>query len=229
MKNTKAFFIYDNLLGLPLFQGMNRSDIEEVVAHVKFGFERYSTNKVVVREGMSCHVLYFLLKGRLTVCTSSADHSYSFEEELSAPDMLQPECLFGLTQRYTRTFVTQGRCDFFTIDKQAVMRLTDEYTIFRLNLMNAVTTRAQRLSARLWHPAPTDTRQRIVRFIETHCFRPVGAKTIRMTVECLALQINANCQEVSAALKQFASDGLIEKKRGMIIVPALQNLSQACK
>ena len=90
------------MLELPLFQGMSKTDMNKVLAHTRLGFENYSNGKTIVEEGAVCDSLYFLLKGNITVISKAFDNSYRITETLSAPDILQPECLFGFTQRFTK-------------------------------------------------------------------------------------------------------------------------------
>lgn len=122
--------IFEKLLELPLFQGMSHNDLNQVVAHTKFGFLKIARNKAVVSEGDTCHHIYFLTSGSVKVESRADDGCYSFTEKMTAPDVIQPERLFGLTQRYTKSFTALEECSILRIDKQQVLRLIAEQEIF---------------------------------------------------------------------------------------------------
>ena len=62
MPSTK---LHERLLELPLFQGMSRNDLEEVVTSTKFCNLSYAKGKVVVNENEVCDKLFFLVKGSI--------------------------------------------------------------------------------------------------------------------------------------------------------------------
>ena len=107
--------IYDKLLQFPLFQGMSYAELMQVVAHTKMGFVKMTAGQRIVREGDVCNPLYFLINGTMKAETGSDGHSYSVEEDISAPYMIQPERLFGMYQRYSSSFKTVTPCHFRSI------------------------------------------------------------------------------------------------------------------
>ena len=64
-------------------------------------------------------------------------------EEQSGCHVLQPECAFGLRQRFTRTYKALTTCNLISIDKNETQRLTPASLIVRLNRMNRLATRRQ--------------------------------------------------------------------------------------
>lgn len=223
MREAAEQRLYERLTSLPLFQGMSRSDMEQVIEKTRFGFAKYAKNRTVKQEGEPCDRLFFLLRGELRAVSVADDHGYSVEERMLAPAILQPERLFGLTQRYTRTFATATACDFLTLDKAEVVRLSSNYMIFRLNLLNIVSTLSQRTSRLPWRKADT-TRGRIVRFFRDRCDRPVGEKTVRIKMVRLAAELNESRGDISAALNALQDERLLTFSRGIIHIPFLEQL-----
>lgn len=215
---------YQQLLSMPLFQGMSRGDLEEVVAQTRFGFTKQKKNKVVVSEGEACTHLLFLQKGSLQAECHADDRSYSVVERLDAPALLQVERIFGLTQRYTHQFTTITECSFIRLSKAETLRLAQNYEIFRLNLLNLVTTQSQRFTRIPWRSRPQGTRQKTVRFFENHCMRPVGAKRFNIRMEVLAHEIGESRLHVSEVLNGMQEEGLIGFSRGIIEIPAFELL-----
>ena len=216
--------IFDKLLELPLFQGMSRNSLQQVVAHTKFGFLKVTRRKTWIREGDSCEHIHFLSGGSLKVETRSDDDSYVLEERMTAPDIIQPDRIFGLVQRFTKTFTALEECSIIRIDKQQVLTLVAEQEIFRLNLLNIISTQSQRIGHQPWRRPATDIRHKIVRFVESRSLRPAGKKVLRIKMEDLARLIGESRLNVSKTLNTMAREGLITLSRGEIHIPALEKL-----
>ena len=216
--------LYDHLLQFPMFQGLSRTELQQMAGNTKFGFLKMEPGCQLIADSMLCDTLYFLVGGRLTVTTQSDDHGYSVTEQLSAPWMLQPEALFGLSPRYTCTVSTATAAHFITLSKDEVLRLLDDFLIIRLNLLNLLATIAQRRTRIAWHRSPQTLRDRIVRFITDHCIYPAGQKEVKIMMERLARELNDSRLDVSRALNAMQADGLLVLHRGRIEVPSLERL-----
>lgn len=221
MRATTGQKLYEHLTTLPLFQGMSRSDMEQVIEKTRFGFSKFARNRTVKREGDPCEGMMFLINGKMLAESVADDHGYIVTETVHAPCVLQPERVFGLTQRYTRTFTTLTACDILTLEKDEVVKLSSEFLVFRLNLLNAISTISQRLSRQLWHKADT-TRGRIIRFFTDRCERPAGEKEIRIKMVRLADELNVSRLEISEELNQMQDEGLLTFSRGIISIPMME-------
>ncbi len=221
MTNVK---LHERLLELPLFQGMSRNDIKQVVTSTRFKHISYAEGKVIVSEGDICDRLLFLIDGIIDATGRADDNGYSITERLYAPGILQPERIFGLTQRFTRTFMAAGNCRFISLDKIDALALADSYEIFRLNLLNIVCTKSQRLTRYPWRIQPKDIRSKIVRFIEARSLRPAGEKTMTITMERLGLELGESRLNVSRELNAMDNEGAISLRRGRIHIAALERL-----
>ena len=216
--------LYDHLLQFALFQGMSQGELLQLAGNTRLGFQKASAGHRIVRDGDPCRLLYFLIKGQVTVETSSDDYSYRLTEWLSAPWLVQPEALFGMTTRHTQTVVAQTEAHFITIDKDEMLRLLDDFLIIRLNMLNIMATLAQRRTRLSWHRSPQQLQGRIARFITDHCTYPAGPKVIAIRMERLAHEMNDSRLDVSRALNAMQSDGLLRLHRGRIEVPSLERL-----
>ena len=216
--------IFDQLLQFPLFQGMSRDDLEIIAGHIRFGFVKIPACRPVAEVGDACQQLYFLINGSLKVETSSEDYGYTVTEHFSAPYVLQQEAVFGYYQRYTHNYTTISDSNFLTIEKEELLRLLEDFLVFRLNLVNFFATQSQKHSRLLWQRSPQDLRGRVVRFLTSHCLYPAGQKTFSILMEQLALELNDSRLNVSRVLNQLQRDGLVELHRGKIVVPQLERL-----
>lgn len=216
--------LYDKLLQFTLFHGMSHADLMEVVGHTKFGFSKQPEGQRIVKDGDICDRLIFLTKGSLAVETISDDHTCRVCEIVNTPYVIQPEQLFGLTQRYTSTFKTLSDCSFITIDKQEVLLLLETQLVFRLNMLNSLAADVQRMRHRAWRSAPQSLRRHITRFFFSRCLYPAGPKMFYILMNQLAAELNDSRLDISRTLNQMEDDGLLTLHRGRIEIPMLERL-----
>jgi len=219
-----ALQIYDKLLQFPLFQGMSRDDLELVAGHTRFGFSKVAEGKVLAREGSVCRHLHFLISGMIRVESYADDHSYKVTEQLQAPFILQPESIFGYNQRFTHTFVALTDVSLITIDKEEVVRLSEDFLVFRLNLLNIFATQAQKLSRQQWRQCPQSLRERIVRFFVQRCVYPAGTKHFQILMNQLARELNDSRLNVSRVLNEMSGERLLNLSRGRVEIPSMERL-----
>ena len=203
---------------------MSRDDLEIVAGHTRFGFLKVSAGRQIIHAGDPCTHLYFLINGTLKIETYSDDSRYSVTEQMSSPYILQQESVFGYYQRYTHNFYALTDANFLTLDKEEVVRLSEDFLVFRLNLMNHLATQSQKLIQMQWRRSPQSLRERIVRFFFQHTLYPAGPKTFHILMERLAEEVNDSRLNVSRALNRMQEAGVLELHRGRIEIPQLERL-----
>jgi len=224
-----SFQIIDKLLETPLFQGISKTDLHEIVGKTKFGFIKYEAGKVIVRADSYCNEIQFLLNGTLEMITDSMDHSYTMTEYLSAPHQIQLQRLFGIRQRYTSTFKAKTPCNLMTLSKTEVVKLYNTYEVFRINIVNQLATDYQKLADRQFAVQGETLRSRIIHFFLSHSLVPSGEKFLKIKMNTLAEELNDSRLNVSIELNKLQKEGLIELSRGMIHILAMEQFSSASK
>lgn len=216
--------LYDNLLSLPLFLGMSRSDLQKAAGHTKFDFRKIQEGETIIQEGERCLHLYFLLNGDINVVTEADDHGYRIEEDITAPEIFQPEHIFGLSQRFTHTYIAKTDCSLLCIEKKEVTHLSDNFEIFRINLLNLISTQSQKYNRRALRVPPKSLEERLTRFFESHCIRPAGEKNFYIKMTRLGEELNDSRLDISRALNRMQAQNLLQLRRGIIHIPALEKL-----
>ena len=75
--------MYDNLLLLPLFQGLSKNEFTSILEKVRFHFLTYQEGETFIRQGEDCHQLCFLLSGTAVVRNTDKEHGYTLSETLA--------------------------------------------------------------------------------------------------------------------------------------------------
>lgn len=214
----------DKLLATPLFQGMGKADLQDIMGNTKFSFAKYGEGDIITKADTPCRRLIFLLSGTISATTVSANHSYWVTEKLSAPLQLEPERLFGHNMTFTATRRAVTQCNTMSLSKMETVDLYNTYEVFRINLLNVFTTKLQRAEDSLWTSHLSSLRMRITLFITRHSTYPAGEKILGITMNTLALELGESRRKISDELRHMQGEGLVRLSRGVIAVPALEAL-----
>ena len=216
--------MYNMLLRLPLFQGMGRADLFEVLEKTTFRFCRVEDGKTLYRQGERCDELSFLMGGTLVAETKAHGALFSFAEELHPYTAIEVQSLFGKSPNYKSTYTARGDISLFSIEKRQVYTLIDTYEIFRINLLNMLCSKVENLHERLWSITPHDLEGRMVLFVRSLCATPQGTKVLRCKMEDLAALLDETRLNVSRILNKWCGEGLIEMHRKEFVIHDMADL-----
>lgn len=216
--------IVSTLRQLPLFMGMSDMELKEILARVKCLYRKVGPGEPIVSQGDRSGSLWMVVGGTFTTTAYSADYDYSVTEYLHSPALLQIECAFGWQQRFTRTYKAETPCNLMTISKTELQQLCSDSLIFRINLLNILSTSLQKSKMAVWANAPKDMRDRLAHFLLSHFEYPAGHKIFKIRMERLAEELHTSRLTVSNTLRALAADGLLSVGRGSLDIPAAQLL-----
>ncbi len=209
---------------MPLFTGMSLDELQRIVSKTKIDFIKAAPKETIARQGEKCGQLLMLIKGQTACHTCTDDGRYAVSESLSGPTILQLGSMFGLFQQFTHTFTAQTTSCLISIDKKEILKLVSSSIIFRLNLINILSTTLQKNQYDTWRPEPRLLTKRIATFMRRRCLTPTGSKVFHIKMQTLADELNDSRLEVSRALNELQQRKLIHLSRGCIEVPAMQEL-----
>ncbi len=218
------FQIADDLLSAPLFQGMSRPDLQTLAVALRQGVQCHKERETVLRAGAPCAKVVILLRGTVRVTTCSASGGYELSEILPAPRQFQVERMFGRNMEYTLTVRTVTECVTLSLTKRDVLGLYNAFEVFRINLLNMLVMKLQRKENSIWTDARRPLGQRIVDFIARRCYYPAGEKSLKITMNSLAAELNDSRLNVSRELNRLEKEGLVVLSRGVVEIPAMEAL-----
>lgn len=217
--------MFDTLLQLPLFQGLCHEDFTNILEKVKLHFTKHKAGDVILKNGTPCDHLIFLLKGEISLQTTSKDDLLTFMERVEAPYVIEPHAMFGMNLSYASTYVAITEAHTISISKSFVLSGLLKYDIFRLNYMNIISNRSQNMYARLWEKTPVDIEDKIVCYILRHSEKPVGEKVMKIKMDDFAHCVDDTRLNVSRSLNNLQEMNLIELRRKEIIIPDAAKLA----
>ena len=210
--------MFERLLQLPLFQGLTIQELSDVMAHVRLNFVNYYAGDEIVMQGEACRSLIYIIGGDVCSEYRDAEHHLVLKEILPQVSVLEPYNLFGMYQRYSRTysFFTDGIT--LSIDKQVVLQRLMANNIVKINLLNIVCNRYQQVSNIFRNHSEKTIKDKIVKFILAHSSTLKGYKEVQIKMVDLANHVNETRLNVSQALNEMQRQGTITLSRGRIII-----------
>lgn len=218
--------MYDNLLQLPLFQGMRKDDFTAIIERVKFHFMTFKPNDTIVGQGAACNQLFFLLNGSIISRTEDKEYHYALSEVIKSPYIIEPYSLFGLNTNYKANYQAHEEAKLLSIDKSFIYDELNCHEIFRLNYLNILSSRYQTAHQKLWNGHIGTLEKKFAAFLLNRCQKADGEKYLQITMEDLGGLINETRINVSRMLKDLQEKGLLQLKRKEIYIPALDKLAE---
>lgn len=216
--------MYNTLLQLPLFQGMSKAELSEIIEKVKFHFLKYGDKETLFIQGEKCNKLVFLLSGKLTAETTAPCTTFSLEESIEHPTIIEPHSLFGKFPYYKATYTTHGDVALLTIEKQYIYSVLDKYEVFRMNFFNLLSHKTEELHERIWSIDAQQLEGRFIYFIRSICATTHGTKTLRAKMEDLADLLDDTRLNVSNVLNKWQEEGIIEMRRKEFVFHDIERL-----
>lgn len=214
----------DKLLLNPLFQGFSRLDFLDVVEKVPFEFRSFKSGTTLLEQDQESRRLVMILNGAILCRQTDPRHVYEFSEILSAPLVIQPECLFGLHNRYTRTIEAFTDVQSVAISKQSVFELMHRHLSFQVNLLNIICSETQQRNRLLWTAFAPSLRDRFRQFLSQRCLSPRGQKSLRIRMEELADELGTSRLAVSRLIDTLRQERLVTHSRGIMNIAAMEKI-----
>lgn len=214
----------DRLLLLPFFEGFSRLDVMDMVEKTPFSFLTIKPGEVFAKQDEECFNLAFLLQGKAKASLKNEAHAFEFTETIQAPWVIEPERLYGLHNRYSRTVVAETKLHLLLLDKKSVNRLLHSSVIFQMNFLNRISTIAQYAQFVGNASIASDIEARFRNFLQSCSLHVKGPKELRMHMTDLALELGTTRMMVSRMLKKLKLSGKLTHSRGITKIEMLESL-----
>lgn len=135
--------MYEILLGLPLFAGVSRQKMSEIVGKNKFHFLKYAPGEQIVSAGQLCTHIKSVIAGSVRLTVESDDNRFRVCQTLTAPDMISPDFFFGKTTNYPASAQAIDSVGILQIDKNDFLNIINSDPIFLFNYLNILSMNAQ--------------------------------------------------------------------------------------
>lgn len=216
--------MFQRLQELPLLQGLNMDDMSDIVAKVRLDFQQLQEEDTIAMQMSNCRQLIFVLKGTIRVEYIDSQNRFRFTEYIEAPTVIEPQNMFGMTQKYQRTYICQTDCQTLTIERSQYLGVMMNYPIVKINSLNLICNLQQRASKKIENLTYTDADTKLRQFLQLYSISPRGEKHLHVTMDTLAEMFCETRLNVSRALKRLNEQGLMIQERKSFTILALEKL-----
>ena len=136
--------MYQQLMQLPLFQGVSTEKITELVEKLPFHFLKYRSGEQIVAAGDPCTHIRFIVSGKVRLETSLSRLKVSLEQILATPNVLAPDYLFGRDTTYPFSAFAEGGCGILQLLKGDYIKMINTDKVFLFNILNFLSSGSQR-------------------------------------------------------------------------------------
>ena len=217
--------MYDNLLQLPLFQGLCKDDFTTHIEKVKLHFITCKEGETIAAQDEICNRLLCILDGEVTVKRTDKEHHYSLTEQLDAPHIIELYSMFGMYPTFKATYKAKTEVKLLSINKPYIYNELHKYEIVRINYLNLLSNTCQSAHRKLWNSHHGTMEAKIAHFLTNRCLKPQGEKVLHITMEDLGNLIDETRMNVSRLLNELQQNELLQLRRKEIYIPSLEKLT----
>lgn len=216
MTNLSYSDMYELLSAIPLFRGVGGDDLGLILDRANLRRVTVERGEPIVMQGDACRNLIVVLSGRVRVVTHSVRNDYSLVEWIDEVHTIELEQLYGLQQRYARTYEADTEVVCLVVSKDDVRRTLMGINIWRINLLNALSTAQARYRDMAIEALGDSLEEQIYHFVRLRALTQYGPKQLTITMATLGRYTNSSRVVVSNALHRLREKGRIEMKAGEI-------------
>ena len=202
--------MYEILMALPLFNGVNHACISQIIEKYRFHFLKYLPGEQIITAGENCTHIKFIISGSVRSKIENADGRFKVSQTLTAPEVIAPEYLFGKATQYPCTITAIDATGVLQISKAEYMEILKMDQIFMFNLLNILSMNAQKSIEGILSLTTGSLEERIAFWITA--LTQKGGSDIVLTCKQRDLYALFGVQRTSfiSTLEKLKEDGIIE-------------------
>lgn len=216
--------MFQRLQELPLLQGLNMDSMSDIVSKVRLDFQQQSEEETIALQMTLCRRLVFILKGKVRVEYIDPQNRFRFTEYISAPTVIEPYSMFGMNQKFQRTYICETVCQTLSIERNHFLNVMMNYPIVKTNMLNLICNTLQRTTQKLTNVNHEDAHSKFKQLIYSYSLNPHGQKNLITTMDTLAEMFSETRLNVSKMLKDLKEKGLMTQERKSFTIIELDNL-----
>ena len=136
--------MYENLMGLPLFNGVSYNRISEIVGNTRLAFFKYLPGEKIVSAGTPCTHLMFVIGGNVRLSIKNRSDRFIIHQTLEAPSVISPDFLFGRNTLFPASVKAIDTVSIMQIEKNDFISIVRSDEICLFNYLNYISTNAQK-------------------------------------------------------------------------------------
>ncbi len=135
--------MFEVLMDLPLFQGISRDKLSGLIEKTPFHFLKFKDGEEVIAANSTCTHVKFVISGEVSVEVPCRNLRVKVVQQLSSPNILGHDYLFGRKTIYPYDVLSHGECGILQISKPDLINILHSDNIFLFNILNMLSRNSQ--------------------------------------------------------------------------------------
>ncbi len=202
--------MYQQLMQLPLFQGVSTDKITALVEKLPFHFLKYRNAEQVLEAGDPCTHIKFIVSGKVRVEIPFTHLKVSVLQTLASPHVLAAEYLFGRETNYPFNAVADGPCGILQLRKGDYIKMINSDKVFLFNILNYLSSGSQRVTTNVICIKDGSVAERLSSLIDSVVMTGAEDIVLKYKQKDLCALLGTQRTTLVSTLDKLTGNGLIE-------------------
>ena len=202
--------MYQQMMQLPLFQGVSTEKITTLVEKLPFQFLKFRNGEQIFAAGDTCTHIKFIVSGQARLEMPCSWLRVSFFQTLSTPHVMAAEYLFGRETTYPYTAVAQGSCGILQLRKSDYVKMVSSDKVFLFNILNYLSSGSQRSISSALTVKDGSLAERLAMLIDALMITGATDMVMKFKQKDLCTLLGTQRTTLMATLGRLADEGVIE-------------------
>jgi CRP-like cAMP-binding protein len=202
--------MYQQLMQLPLFQGVSSDRITALVEKLPFHFLKFRNGEQIFAAGDQCTHVRFIVSGQVRLETQFDNLRVSLLQTLTTPHVLAAEYLFGRETSYPYTAVADGPCGILQLRKSDYVTMLGSDKVFLFNILNYLSSGSQRNSSSLVAIKENSVMDRLAMLMDTLVITGATDVVLRFKQKDLCYLLGTQRTTLISSLDRLVDEEIID-------------------
>lgn len=221
--------MFEQLLQLPLFQGLSSETISLLVEKYPFHFLKFHDGEKIIEVGENNTHARFIVSGSARVKTRFSHLQVELSQTLTAPQVLGAVSLFGMNTTFPYEAVALGTCGVLQIKKSDYISMLQGDKVLLFNILNYLSLNSQRFTTSLLSVKQCSLIERLAIVVESLTTRNSSDVVLSYRQKDLCSLLGTQRNTLINAIETLAEAGIVTQDGNCISINDLRQFSAYCK
>lgn len=202
--------MYQQLMQLPLFQGVSTDVITALVEKLPFHFLKFRNGEQIFAAGDQCSHIRFIVSGRVRLETPCDHLRVSLLQTLETPHVLAAEYLFGRETTYPYSAFADGPCGILQLRKSDYIKMLAFDKVFLFNILNYLSSGSQRNTASILAIKDGSVVERLAMIVDALTVTGATDVAVRFKQKDLCVLLGTQRTTLIASLDKLADEDIVD-------------------
>ena len=218
--------MYQQLMQLPLFQGVSTDVITALVEKLPFHFLKFRNGEQIFAAGDQCSHIRFIVSGRVRLETPCDHLRVSLLQTLETPHVLAAEYLFGRETTYPYSAFADGPCGILQLRKSDYIKMLAFDKVFLFNILNYLSSGSQRNTASILAIKDGSVVERLAMIVDALTVTGATDVAVRFKQKDLCVLLGTQRTTLIASLDKLADEDIVDYTSNELKVLDLSRLAE---